>query len=276
MQFKPAFLVLVDISGYTRFMKFHATSLLHAEEIITTLLEAVIDRVEFPLTIAKLEGDAVFLYAELPEGREQSAAQSVVQQMEQMFLAFHSKERSLLACGHGCVCEACANIGQLKLKAFLDVGEVTIKQIRQFTEVTGPQVTLIHDLTKNTIPSSEYVAMTEAFHTLAGDYPGAIPNRHTEALEGFGTTSLWVYYPMVELTPQSVIVTRPGELAAALNNYSFGRMLRRIPSKQFNHLPPPKMNIVLYVLEGILSGLNIVNLTIQRVIAPAKFPVTPQ
>jgi len=38
-------------------------SLLHAEAIISDLLEAVIDHAEYPLTLSKLEGDAVFLYA---------------------------------------------------------------------------------------------------------------------------------------------------------------------------------------------------------------------
>lgn len=43
MEIKRVALVLVDISGYTRFMKLHAMSLLHVESIITELLEAVID-----------------------------------------------------------------------------------------------------------------------------------------------------------------------------------------------------------------------------------------
>lgn len=62
-EIKPVAIVLADISGYTRFVKAHGVSLLHAEEIITELLEAVIDGAEFPLKLAKLEGDAVFLYA---------------------------------------------------------------------------------------------------------------------------------------------------------------------------------------------------------------------
>ena len=65
MEIKRVVLVLADISGYTRFMRVHTMSLLHAEAIITDLLEAVIDQAEHPLTLSKLEGDAVFLYATL-------------------------------------------------------------------------------------------------------------------------------------------------------------------------------------------------------------------
>ena len=38
MEVKRLALVLVDISGYTRFVKMHTMSLLHAESIITDLL----------------------------------------------------------------------------------------------------------------------------------------------------------------------------------------------------------------------------------------------
>src|SRR5258708_36596241 len=117
MKMLRAALVMLDISGYTRFVKFHATSLLHAEEIITELLEAVIDKAEYPLNIAKLEGDAVFLYAEMPAGEEIAAAKSVTRQIGAMFTAFYAKEQALGECRHGAVLEPGQHIKQLKLKA---------------------------------------------------------------------------------------------------------------------------------------------------------------
>ena len=51
MELKRVCLVLADISGYTRFTRMHFTSLLHAEEIITELLEAVIQAAAFPLKV---------------------------------------------------------------------------------------------------------------------------------------------------------------------------------------------------------------------------------
>ena len=63
MEIKGAYLILADISGYTRFVKIHRASILHAEEIVTELMEAVIDAAGPPLILNKLEGDAAFLYA---------------------------------------------------------------------------------------------------------------------------------------------------------------------------------------------------------------------
>src|SRR5690349_7142089 len=80
MELKKAALVLADISGYTRFMRNHKTTLLHAEGIITQLLESVIDKAEFPLTISKLEGDAVFMYAFCPDDDQRDVARDVQHQ----------------------------------------------------------------------------------------------------------------------------------------------------------------------------------------------------
>lgn len=256
MQVTRAFLVMLDISGYTRFMRMHATSLLHAEEIISDLLEAVLEKADFPLTIAKLEGDAVFLYAKMPEGGETTVAQGIARQIATMFEGFYARERALLDCRHGCVCEACANIGQLKLKAILHAGEVAIKQIRQFTELAGQDVILIHRLLKNSIPTREYVLMTPFFHTLSGDYDGKAPERRREQVDDFGATDVLVYYPGIA-APESATTVKGTALAARLNRHSFARLLGVKSRGEYHHLPAPRLNLVAYLLEGIASGVNV-------------------
>lgn len=67
METKKVALVIVDISGYTQFIRSEKMSAVHAEEIIFDLLEAVIDKAAYPLTLNKLEGDAALLYAELKD-----------------------------------------------------------------------------------------------------------------------------------------------------------------------------------------------------------------
>src|SRR5579871_1510013 len=57
-------LVLIDISGYTRFTKLHRLSALHAEQIIGELLESIIQRSSPPLLVHEILGDAVSFYAE--------------------------------------------------------------------------------------------------------------------------------------------------------------------------------------------------------------------
>src|SRR3972149_632442 len=92
MELKHVGLVLADIGGYTRFIRLHKTTLLHAEEIISQLLETIIARASFPLTLNKLEGDAALLYAEMGD-TETAAARDIVQQVTAFFSAFHGKAR---------------------------------------------------------------------------------------------------------------------------------------------------------------------------------------
>jgi len=253
MEIKRVFLVLADISGYTRFMKSHTTSLLHAEAIITDLLEAVIDHAQFPLTLSKLEGDAVFLYAIMDdESKASAAAQDILRQVTAFFDAFRAKERALIAC-NSCRCEACSNIGELKLKVFLHVGETVIKKIRQFEELGGEDVILIHRLLKNTIPSKEYVLLTESFYALSGGLGDRPLEMRAEEAEGLGTVNVHVYYPRSETMP---LPPRPAPLPPTPSNpefwaltqrwnkYVFKRTLNRGEQPVFNHLPNKKLNLL--------------------------------
>lgn len=163
-----AALVLVDISGYTRFVNFHSVSQVHAEEIITQLLEAVIDAAEFPLVLNKLEGDAVLLYTDAGAGPRDRMAKDVLKQVDGLFSAFRAKQNELIEGGrNGCPCDACENVDTLKLKAILHFGNVVVKQIRQFTELAGNEVILIHRLLKNSVGMPENMLITDAFLKLS-------------------------------------------------------------------------------------------------------------
>jgi len=248
MEVKQVIMVLADISGYTRFMKLHTVSLLHAEVIIADLLEAVIDHTEHPLTLSKLEGDAAFLYVTLEEGGgARVAAQDVLRQVAAFIDAFKARERELIAC-NVCTCEACLDIGQLKLKAFLHVGQTAIKKIRQFEELGGEDAIVIHRLLKNSIPAKEYVVMTEAFYELSGGLAGQTPEARTEECEGIGPVAIRVYYPTGEeppLPPQPSPFSPPSAEYKALSARFDAHMARRIqgrePQPNFAHLPNARL-----------------------------------
>ena len=95
MEIKQANLVLADISGYTKFTKQHTISLIHAEKIITELMESIIDVSDHPLKVTKLEGDAVFFYA-LPGNDREASARDVFQQVMTFFQAFKAKDAELV------------------------------------------------------------------------------------------------------------------------------------------------------------------------------------
>jgi hypothetical protein len=193
MVVKPALLVLADISGYTRFTRLRALSLLHAEEIITELLEAVIDKAQYPLQIAKLEGDAVFLFADAGEDPA-AAARDVVRQVTGFFEAFQARTRRLAATSI-CPCQACGSISDLKLKVIVHAGQVAYKRIRQFDELAGEPVIRLHRLAKNSIPEPEYILVTDSFYALSGPWPGLAPETRLEAVEDLEPSKVFVFYP---------------------------------------------------------------------------------
>ena len=58
MKLIHAALAIADISGYTGFIRRREVSLLHAEQIVSDLIEALVSGAERPLILNKLEGDA--------------------------------------------------------------------------------------------------------------------------------------------------------------------------------------------------------------------------
>lgn len=207
MRLTHAFLVIVDISGYTSFINNRTVSLLHAEQIITELMESVIDRAEHPLIVNKLEGDAALLYSENVAG-DQAAARDVFAQVKAFFPAFYQRIALQLEQRANCTCDACRNVDKLALKAFVHVGEFAIKQVRQFEELAGEEVILVHRLLKNKVPSREYVLMTEAARAAAGLDPATL-HAHREELAGMGEAKLWVAEPAA--LPFDLPLARPTE-----------------------------------------------------------------
>ena len=209
MEIKKASLVLADISGYTKFVREHRTSLLHAEQIITDLLEAVIDTAEYPLTLNKLEGDAALLFTPV-QGDDAAVARDVTQQVLRFFQAFRQKQRALIKAGEGgCPCEACVNIDRLQLKAFLHQGEVVVKRVRQFEELAGENVILIHRLLKNSLSAREYLLMTDMFYKLSGGLDDLLSEAHVENYEDLGEIETVVFYPPPDSVPLVVPDTKP-------------------------------------------------------------------
>lgn len=191
MEIKPVILVLADISGYTRFIKYHRVSLIHAEKIITELLESVIASVDKPLVLHELEGDAVNFYA--IEEDEQACAGEVFAQVERCIEAFRQREAELISDCSVCECEACKQVGQLKIKVVLHRGEAAFTKLRQFTKVAGEDVILAHRLLKNTIPSDEYILMTEPFVQACPSLQERPLQRRKEHAEGLGEVTVYVH-----------------------------------------------------------------------------------
>lgn len=178
-------LVIIDITGYTGYLRFHKTSLIHAHEIISLLLESVIDRASHPLILNKLEGDAALMYAVL--GADQTdAARDIARQTKAFFKAFRARAVELAGSRSQCPCEACRGILDLRLKAFLHVGIAAFRKIRSFEELGGEDVILVHRLLKNSISERQYMFLTEQFLAACADLQHGAARHHVETYEDIG------------------------------------------------------------------------------------------
>ena len=230
----PAFIVIVDISGYTGFVKMHRTSMVHAEQIITDLMESVLDVQESPLVLDKLQGDAAIFYAR--NSGDPESATAIANQVMRFFEAFDARERELVSC-NVCFCDACNQIDGLQLKAILHSGELILKDMAGSRELGGADIILAHRLLKNSVQSDEYILMTSDFHHLAGDLPGMEPHRAREEYD-LGPVDIVVFSPDPNTSP----LPKPTAGArlkqfARIEALGVRRMLRGSGDKTFNNLP---------------------------------------
>ena len=172
MQKKTGFLLIADISGYTPFIKNHSMRKKpligkkiadfwdsHADKLINTLLEEIIQNFEQVMQFNKLEGDAALFFLEELNGEKQ--IQSIYDKMLITREKFNSKVNSLQFV-QSCPCDPCQQSKNLKLKMFLHKGFFNQTEIRNNQELSGEALIFIHRMLKNKIKSSEYFLFSEA------------------------------------------------------------------------------------------------------------------
>ena len=193
---EPVILIIADISGYTRYMTANAKTLAHSQTIITELVKTIVRQVELPLEVAKVEGDAVFLYARKQGGSEPWAnTRKVLGQKLLTFFDVFVTKASQLSHSTTCSCHACAHIEKLRLKLVVHSGEALFHQVLQFQELAGVDVIIVHRLLKNSIAGDHYLLMTEpAAKDL--ELPGHIAlAAGSETYEDIGRIKTLVYLP---------------------------------------------------------------------------------
>jgi uncharacterized protein DUF2652 len=189
MTIQRTFLLIADIGGYTRFMKFHRASLAHAQDIVAQLLEAVIDATHPDLTLAKLEGDAAFFYLTYPKGTEPDL-EFVAEQTASIYRAFHRKA-SDLKINTLCVCDGCQQAGNLKIKLVGHLGEAAVQRVKHLTELAGVDVIIVHRMLKNDVPVTEYLLMTPPVHERIDRSMRERASSHAQELDDLGPTDLF-------------------------------------------------------------------------------------
>ena len=178
-------LVIADIAGYTRFLKMHTVSVVHAQDVVVQLLEAVIEAVKGNLALAKLEGDAAFFHAPAPiDDATLSRLAAAIHR------AFHARcadlRRNTL-----CPCDGCQQAGDLKIKVVAHVGHVTRQKIARRDELAGVDVILVHRLLKNDVPLTEYLLVTSPLLPRLAAAQREMATGLTLRIDELGDTSVW-------------------------------------------------------------------------------------
>jgi hypothetical protein len=145
---QTGYLVLADISGYTSFIA--KTEIEHAENVISPLLETIIEKLGEMFTFVKLEGDAVFAY--VPEEKVPSSS-ALLELIDNTYRIFRDSANAMYEQAT-CPCRACKAIPSLDLKFFVHHGDFVIQKVAGTMDLLGNDVTLIHRLAKNHVTES--------------------------------------------------------------------------------------------------------------------------
>ncbi len=185
------YLLIADITGYTAYLS--ESELEHAQEVLKTLLELLIDHTRPPLTISRLAGDAVISYA-LQSNAVQG--QTFVELIEQSYVAFR-RAIELMVLNNTCRCNACVNISSLDLKFFVHYGAFALQRLGGHDELVGSDVNLIHRLLTNRVAEATGVRAYTLYSDPAIVQLGLQPFcarliEHHEEYEHLGRVKVWV------------------------------------------------------------------------------------
>lgn len=186
------YLILADITGYTQFL--NESELEHAQEIITSLINAILKPIQPPIILHRIEGDAVFAYTTKNAFLQ---GQTLLETLEKLYFEFaHSLESNDR--NTTCDCRACQNMNSLSLKMVVHYGEFGLQTLGSQNELIGSDVNVAHRLLKNSIPEktsvNTYLFLSEtavAEMKLGNFVETLVP--HTESYENGDEVKGFVY-----------------------------------------------------------------------------------
>jgi uncharacterized protein YndB with AHSA1/START domain len=187
---EPACLVIADISGYTSYLA--GVELDHAQDILADLTEAVVGSFRPTFRLAKLEGDAAFVYALTPT----LDASALMDTIERTYFAFRRRLRDI-GRASTCDCNACTRMPALDLKFIAHHGTIVRQRMAGREELVGSEVILVHRLLKNDVTertgAAAYALYTAGCLAAAGADPAALGLvEHRETFDHIGEVVGWV------------------------------------------------------------------------------------
>lgn len=207
---RDTFVVIPDISGYTRFMQLTRFAAGHAQYVVAQLLDAIMNAAQPPLSPTRVEGDSVMFFAisERADPEKGASGPKVAAAVHDMVTAFYRKRSQLLA-SNLCPCEACKHITELDLKVVVHRGNILRYRLRGLEDLSGMAVIEAHRLLKNTVGRDRYVLVSEAAAEHVRLPWTRTPEQHHEIYEGVGEVRCDLYLMEEEVVPVSEITKSP-------------------------------------------------------------------
>ena len=106
---EPTCLVIADIAGYSGYLA--CVELDHAQDILADLVDVIVGALRPTFTLAKLEGDAAFVYAPATAVDGPGLRDAI----EHCYFAFQRRIRDIRQAST-CECNACVRMPALDLK----------------------------------------------------------------------------------------------------------------------------------------------------------------
>ena len=188
---EPACLVIADIAGYSGYLA--GVELDHAQDILADLVDTVVGALRPAFKLAKLEGDAAFVY--VPAATVDGPGLRDV--IERCYFVFQRRVRDILQAST-CECNACSRIPGLDLKFVAHHGLIARQRMAGREELVGTDVVVVHRLLKNRVGEDlgvpAYALYTDALVGAMGldDPVAAGMHAYRETFESVGEVAGWV------------------------------------------------------------------------------------
>ncbi len=188
---EPACLVIADIAGYSSYLA--GVELDHAQDILADLIDTVVGALRPSFKLAKLEGDAAFVY--VPATTVDGPGLRDV--IERCYFAFQRRIRDIRQAST-CECNACVRMPGLDLKFVAHHGAIARQRMAGREELVGSDVVVVHRLLKNRVSEElgvpAYALYTDALLGAMGleDPTTAGMRPYRETFESVGEVAGWV------------------------------------------------------------------------------------
>ena len=188
---EPACLLIADISGYTSYLA--GSELDHAQDVLADLMTTVVGALRPAFRLAKLEGDAAFVYvlADRLDGSQ------LLDTVEKTYFAFRRRLRDISQ-ATACECNACVLMPRLDLKVLAHHGSIIRHRVAGREELVGSDVIVAHRLLKNRVVerlgTRAYAMFSDACISAMDVDPAALGMTELrDEYDGLGEVTGWVH-----------------------------------------------------------------------------------